>query len=104
MDDDVDDLGSGHQKSLSHRLIEDPGLDYDITSLANVRLELGEEAKGLTCLLVCLGPVGFFLGDLSVEDSLILLKPLDPVVPICQVPRLRNSAQCPIKVSEIRDL
>ena len=92
VDDNVDDLRSGHRKSLGHRLIEDPGLRYNITWLADIRLELGEEAKGLTCLLVCLGLVGFLPGNPGVEDSLILLKPLDPVVPIRQVPWLRNSA------------
>ena len=103
VDNNVDDLRSGHQKFLGHRLIEDLGLCYDIIWLADVGLELDKEAKGLTCLLVRLGPVGFFPGNLGVEDSLILLEPSDSVVPIRQVPQIRESAQCPIKVPEIRN-
>ena len=72
---DIDDLRPGHRKTLSHSFVENPGLRHDITRLTDIRLELGEEVKGLTHLLVSLGSIGFLPGDPSVEDRLILLDP-----------------------------
>ena len=43
VDNNVDDLRSGYQKTLGHCLVEDPGLCHDLTWLSNIRLELGKK-------------------------------------------------------------
>ena len=51
-----------------------------------------------------MGPLGFLPSDPSVEYRLVLLESPDPVILFRQIPGLRKSGQCPVKVPEIRDL